>query len=824
MRRIISGSYNDSVTQLEKDNAEVAYRAALESFVLLKNNGALPLAGNEVALFGAGASHTIKGGTGSGETNNRHSVSIYEGLDRNGVKVSTKKWIEEYIAFEKQTHDKWIKDNTGMPSEKSFNKIYTPPTGRMICERDLADSDRRTAIYVVARQSGEGADKKIEKGDFDLLPNEIYDINFLYRHFEKVVLVINSGASMDLTPVDHMDLAVVFFGQAGQEGGRAFADVLTGKANFSGKLTNTWAKQYADIPYGSEFSYLNGDLKNEYYKEGIYVGYRYFDTFRVKPRFRFGYGLSYTTFSIGMVNAKLDGREAELTVKVVNTGACSGKETVQVYASLPAGKLDKEYQRLVAFAKTDELEAGSDQDLKIRFDAARLASYDESTASYILEKGDYVIKVGNCSDSNTPVFVISTEEEIILSRHDNILPVDASFEELKSICAPSYELDGVQRAVLKKEAVVTEEYRYGKPERYSDEKVDAILNRLDAKEMVDLCMGIGTLGMMDTNAFCTPGVAGKTTYKLLEKGLLSVTLADGPTGLRIVRKTAISPKGSIRMFKGEYLLGFMETMPDIALSFVNPRKGDIVFYQYATAFPIGTNLAQTWNEKLVREVGSAVSKEMSKFNVTYWLAPGMNIQRNPLCGRNFEYYSEDPVLSGKIAAAMTRGVQETEGNYTTIKHFACNNAEDNRQFSNSHVSERALREIYLKGFEINIKEAGSKSVMTSYNMINGVYTPDSFDLCTKVLRNEWGFEGVVMSDWSATRKGQGNSAVAVSNGNDMIMPGDKAERKDLLKGVKDGTISLDDLKRAAANIIRSIVYSNVAKKYTPADFMDKKEG
>ncbi len=823
MRRIISGSYNDNVTQLEKDNAEVAYRAALESFVLLKNNGALPLEGNEVALFGTGASHTIKGGTGSGETNNRHSVSIYEGLERAGVKISSRKWIEEYIAYEKKAHEQWIRDNTGMPSEKSLSNTYTLPAGRMICENDLEGSDRKTAVYVVSRQSGEAADKKIGKGDFDLLPNEIYDINFLYRHFKKVVLVINSGASMDLTPVDHMDLTIVFFGQAGQEGGRAFADVLTGKAYFSGKLTNTWARQYADIPFGSEFSYLNGDLKNEYYKEGIYVGYRYFDSFGVEPRFRFGYGLSYTTFSLGLINAKLEGHEVELVVNVTNTGNLTGKETVQVYASLPAGKLDKEYQRLVAFAKTDELKAGYEQNMRICFDVKRLASYDESTASYILEKGDYVIKAGNASDNNTPVFVITVEEEIVLSRHDNILPADTSFEELKSTGSPSYDLTGLERAVLRKESIITEEYHYGKPERYSDEKVDGILSKLDEKDMVDLCMGIGSLGMMDTSAFCTPGVAGKTTSKLMEKGLLSVTLADGPTGLRLVRKSAVSPKGAIRMFKGEYLLGFMETMPDLALAFIKPRKGDIVFYQYATAFPIGTNLAQTWNEKLVQEVGGAVSKEMNKFNVTYWLAPGMNIQRNPLCGRNFEYYSEDPVLSGRISAAMTRGVQEMEGNYTTVKHFACNNAEDNRQFSNSHVSERALREIYLKGFEINIKEAGSKSVMTSYNMINGVYTPDSFDLCTKVLRNEWGFEGVVMTDWSSTRKGQGNSAVAVSNGNDMIMPGDKGERKDLMKGVKSGTVSSDDLKRAAANIIRSIVYSNVAKKYTVQDFLEKKE-
>ena len=822
MRRIISGTYDDKVTQLEKENAAVAYRAAVESFVLLRNNGALPLKG-EVALYGSGATHTIKGGTGSGETNNRHSVSIAEGLENAGVVISSRKYLDSYVAFEKEAHEKWIKDNTGMPSEKSLSNSYTAPAAPLLSEKDIADSDRKTAVYVVSRQSGEAADKKIAKGDFNLLPGEINDIQFLYRNFEKLVLVINSGSSMDLSPVDDMDIAIVFYGQAGQEGGAALADVLTGKESFSGKLSNTWAKQYADIPFGSEFSYLNGDLKNEYYKEGIYVGYRYFDSFGVEPRFHFGYGLSYTSFETKVINAKLDGREVELIVNVLNTGSVKGKETVQVYASLPSGKLDKEYQRLVAFAKTDELDAGCEQNLKIRFDVERLASYDEAAASYVLEKGEYVIKAGNSSAENTPVFVIVVEEELILSRHENVFPKDATFEELKSTADAQYDLTGVSREVLKKEAIHTEEFRYGKPDRYTDDEVDSILNRMSEKDMIDVCMGIGMLGMMDTKAFCTPGVAGKTTYKHLDKGLLSVTLADGPTGLRIVRKTAVSPKGSIRMFKGEYLLGFMEVMPNWMLAFLKPRKGDIVFYQYATAFPIGTNLAQTWNEKLVSEVGHAVSLEMDKFNVTYWLAPGMNIQRNPLCGRNFEYYSEDPVLSGRISAAMTRGVQSIEGNYTTIKHFACNNAEDNRQFSNSHVSERALREIYLKGFEINVREAGSRSVMTSYNLINGVYAPDSFDLCTKVLRNEWGFDGVVMTDWSSTKKGQGDSADAIAAGNDLIMPGDKNERKEIEAGLKRGTLTAEDLKRAAANIIRSIVSSNVAKKYTVKDFLDKED-
>ena len=655
------------------------------------------------------------------------------------------------------------------------------------------------------------------------MPNEINDINYLIKEFKHVIVVINSGASLDLSPIDDLDLSIIFYGQAGQEGGRALGDVLIGNEYFSGKLSTTWAKKYSDIAYGNEFSYINNDLDNEYYKEGIYVGYRYFDSFKVEPRFHFGYGLTYSDFEIEMINKKVEGSDIVLTVKVKNIGEYKGKEVIQVYASLPQGKLDKEYQRLVAFKKTKELDINEEEVLDIKFNIDYLACFDEETLSTLLEKGDYVLKVGNASNNNKPVLVLQLDKDLIIAKHDAIFTSDEKVDLLVNDNKYDYDLSNVDRIVFDADSVKTKEFNYGKPEIYSDEKVDAILNQLSTEELVDVVTGIGTFGMTNTDAFCSPGIAGKTTLKLFDKGLISVNLADGPTGLRLIRKVAVSPKGRIKMFKGNYLLSFMETMPSWMLFLVKPGKKDTVFYQFATSFPVGTNLAQTWNEELISKVGEAVSKEMDKFNITYWLAPGMNIQRNPLCGRNFEYYSEDPVLSGKISAAMTRGVQTIEGNYTTIKHFACNNAEDNREHSNSHVSQRALREIYLKGFEINIKEAHSKSVMTSYNMINGTYTPDSYDLNTKVLRNEWGFDGVVMTDWYATRPGQGHSDIAVANGNDMIMPGDKVYDKTILEGLKKGTVSLNDLKRAAANIIRSIVYSNVAKKYNAEDFIERKD-
>ena len=817
MKRIICGQSDEKVSVLERENREVAYEAALESFVLLKNDGCLPLKEKQIALFGTGATHTIKGGTGSGEVNNRHSISIYEGLKDAGFSISNERYLKNYIDKEAKAHEDWIKANKGMPSESSLSKNYVLIDQEKISEEDLGEG-REVCLYVLSRQSGEAADKKLYNDDYHIKKNEIADLSFLKERYRHLIVLINSGSSLDLSPLEEMDLNLIFYGQAGQEGGRALADVLSGESYFSGKLSSTWAKSYEDIPFGDEFSYLNKDLDNEYYKEDIYVGYRYFDSFKVEPRFCFGYGLTYTSFETETTEAKLDGRKLKFQMKVTNTGGYKGKQVVQVYASCPKGKLDKEYQRLIAFEKTKELKPGEAEVLDLEVDMYGLSSYDENENVYLLEKGDYIIKVGDSSRNNKAVLVVENKEDIVLSKHDAICKTGEELNRLVNGNSYEYDLRGVKRAVLDPKDFVTETYVYGKPAVYSDEKVDAILNQMNEKDMIDVVTGIGTMGMMDTNCFCVPGIAGKTTYKHLDKGLISVTLADGPGGLRLVRKSAVSKSGRIKMFKGNYLLSFMEIMPDWMLFFLKPGKKDTVFYQYATAFPVGTNLAQTWNQKLVEKIGLSVSKEMDRYNITYWLAPGMNIHKNPLCGRNFEYYSEDPVLSGKISAAMTRGVQSIPGNYTTIKHFACNNAEDNRGLSDSHVSQRALREIYLKGFEINIKEAGSKSLMTAYNKINGIYCPDSFDLCTKVLRNEWGFDGVVMTDWSSTKPGQGHTDLAVANGNDMIMPGDKVDNKTLAEGLKKGTLSKEDLRRASANIIRSIVYSNAAKKYKAEDF------
>ena len=334
------------------------------------------------------------------------------------------------------------------------------------------------------------------------------------------------------------------------------------------------------------------------------------------------------------------------------------------------------------------------------------------------------------------------------------------------------------------------QYDYPELDLYHDDLVDNIMNKLSVEEMIDVCVGTGWDTINDAKGIVCAGTVGKTTTNLFDKGLINVNLSDGPAGLRLLKDYIIDKNNQIKK--------------------VNEKKN--AYRQYCSAFPVGTCLAQTFNESLCYEIGKAVSKEMDEYNTTYWLAPAINIHRNPLCGRNFEYYSEDPLLSGKIASAIIKGVQSIDGNYATIKHFCCNNVELNRQKSNSHVSERTLREIYLKGFEIAIKESNCKSVMTSYNLVNGKYSSTTYDLCSKVLRNEWNFDGVVMTDWFSTDKEYGNNTLSIKAGNDLIMPGGEYYYNQILEDYKKGNISQEEIERCARRIIKSIVYSNVAKK------------
>ncbi len=799
----------------EKRNLKVSYKAACESIVLLENDGVLPIPIGKTALYGSGARKTVKGGGGSGEVNERHSVSVYEGMKAAGFTISTERWLDDFDADYDRQEQAYQSGKIKRLLKNPMSVLENFPgiDGRLITEADLAESNTDTCIYVLSRQAGEGIDRRAKKGDLFVTDIEEANIAFCASHYENFILIINAGAQLDVSFLDKIqDIdAVLFICQLGTAGGTAVADVLSGKVTPSGKLASTWAMKYSDIPYSDEFSYLNGNLEDEYYKEGIYVGYRYFDTFGVEPRYPFGYGLSYTEFEMKTEKVTLKGTEVELRIEVKNTGdSFSGKEVAEVYVSAPEGTLDKEYQSLVGFRKTKCLAPGESWTAVVYFDMRDLSSYRESDACYVLEAGDYFVHIGNSSRNTTICAVIEVEEEIIVSKHQNICKVQKAFEELK---APKRKqmivMKAVPRLKVEKKAFYTKYYPYDEPAHCAYTEVERFVDALSLEDMVDIVVGVG---VYDSKVkFNMPGSVGNTTSKFWDKGLVNVTLCDGPAGIRIQKRTALIDGKKTKMIDAP--MSFYDMIPKFIKRFImaDPDKSTIL-YQFTTAFPVAAALAQTWNYSMLYEVGMAILEEMEEYGCTYWLAPALNIHRNPLCGRNFEYYSEDPLLTGMMASAIIAGVQRKEGYYVTIKHLACNNQEDNRKGMSSNVSERALREIYLRGFEKAVRLGNAKGVMTSYNKVNGTYTPNSYDLCTKVLRQEWGFKGVVMTDWFSTSKGCASSAMALAAGNDLIMPGTKADKKDILNGVKSGTIKGADVRRCCENVVRSIMNSALQKE------------
>lgn len=821
MKSYTKASFIPDVTQREKDNLRIAYEAACEGMVLLKNDGTLPFKHKKVAVYGPGASMTIKGGTGSGEVNERHSVTILEGLEDRGFEITTRDWIaqfeKDYAVAEAAYKEEKKKRVNILKLGTLMNMLlddFRAPIGAPLTEADVEKSDTDSCIYVLRRQAGEGGDRKAEKGDMFLTDEEKAAISFCAEKYAHFLLVINCGSSIDMAFAQEIPgiNAILYLCQLGTEAGHAFADVVSGAVTPSGKLSDSWAKQYSDLPYANEYSYLNGNLQDEYYKEGIYVGYRYFDSFGVEPAYPFGFGLSYTDFSVQSGGITVDGSQVTVKALVTNTGDCfAGKEVAQLYVSAPNGRLHKEYQTLAAFGKTSLLAPGGKEAVELSFDLRNLASYREEDSCYVLESGSYILRLGNSSRNTVIIGVVELPREIIVSRHTAVCPVKAPIEELK---AEHFDFEaiaeGLPHVEINPDGVQTVVYSYETPEICVDERVQTFLKTLTPKDMVDIVVGIGMFG--GEKKFDLPGSVGNTTSKFWNRGLANVALCDGPAGLRIQKRSALTKKGAIKPI--DMALSVMEAFPDFVKNMMtgDPEK-DTVLYQYTTAFPVANALAQSWNTELLEEVGKAIYREMKEYGCTYWLAPALNIHRNPLCGRNFEYYSEDPRLSGTVAAAITRGVQQEEGFYVTAKHFACNNQEDNRTGVSSNLSERALREIYLRGFEICVRDGGAKGIMTSYNKINGIYAPNSHDLCTKVLRNEWGFDGVVMTDWFSTNKGQASSAIAMRAGNDLIMPGGSYHKKELLEGIKNGLATEEDLRRCCANVVKSILNSATQKEY-----------
>jgi len=811
MQSVTNASRSSQATQRELDNKEIALQAAVEGIVLLENDGTLPLQPGTVALFGAGAGYTITGGTGSGEVNARHNTTVFEGLTNAGFTVTTSDWIERYDRQWKDGKQAFIKETRKLLKQFSVHVLadlmaadYRYPVGDLVNEDEMRASGTDTCIYVLSRQSGEGHDRVNEPGSYQMDDMELENIRRCAKFYDRFILVLNTGAPIDLTPLDYISgiNAVLYMTQLGMETGNALAEVLTGAQSPSGKLAVTWAKNYHDYPFYDEFGVYSKEPENTEYKEGIYVGYRFFDSFLVEPKYPFGYGGSYTMFSVAMNEAVLNGPSASLNVTVTNTGDHAGKEVVQLYVSCPQEGLDKEYQRLVAFAKTDILQPGQSGELSLEFPLVALSSYEEATAETTLEKGTYILRLGNSSRDTEPVAALDLPEKVVVKKHENKCRPDkpiCSF--VSNLCSERNETLPKGLKTLKVDPGVfhTDIYVYGNYEPNYDAATKEKLKQLTTDEQIDFLAGTGLLAHPE--GFQVPGAVGHTTEKYIAKGIPNTEMCDGPAGLRVQRRSTIDKKGKIKAVDAS--ISLYEFLPDFLKKFLlgDPEKEE-VRYQFVTGFPITTAVAQTWNLELVWEIGRAVSKEMTEYGVTYWLAPAMNIIRNPLCGRNYEYYSEDPVLSGMMATAITDGVQETPGNYVTVKHYAANNQEENRYTMSSDIDERTLREIYLKGFEIVIMNSDPKAIMTAYNKINDNYCANRKDLTTDILKTEFGFDGVVMTDWLSTGDGRASEALCIESGVDIIMPGGKGVYKTLRKDFKEGRLSEAAIERAAGAVIQ----------------------
>ena len=764
--------------------AVLAREAVAEGCVLLENEGqVLPLRdGERVAVFGRMAFHYYKSGLGSGGlVNTRYVVGILDALKEcEGVHLD-----EKLMGI----YEDWIKEN---PYDEGQGWGHVPWCQKeMDVTEEMLDCARRNdvSLVVIGRTAGEDQDNNAKAGSYCLTETEEDMIRRVCEVSERTVVVLNVGNIIDMSWVEkYRPQAVLYVWQGGQEGGNGVADVLTGKVCACGKLTDTIAADIKDYPSTENF----GDPFKNYYKEDIYVGYRYFETFaRDKVLYPFGYGLSYTTFEMKVEVLKNTGDEITVSVTVSNTGEVRGKEVVQVYVKVPQGKLGNPARKLIGFAKTKELESGEQEEVCIAIPKYDMASYDDSGVTghkscYVLEEGIYEIFVG--SDVRSAVFVGCYEEEfrVIEELEEAYAPVE-KFQRMKAVLLP----DGTYQAVTEDVPVRTidpQERRANEmPETYvyTGDKgyklVDVLDKKVSMEEFVAQISEEDLIAMFRGEGMCSPKVTagtaaafGGVTDSLNALGIPVGCCLDGPSGIRMDCGTK------------------------------------------AFSLPNGTSLGCTFNVELVGALYEMTGKELRLNKIDSLLGPGMNIHRNPLNGRNFEYISEDPILTGRICAAQVKAMAKS-GIGSTIKHFCGNNQEVGRSTSDSVISERALREIYLKGFEIAVKEGGARSVMTTYGSVNGLWTAGSYDLCTTILRKEWGFDGIVMTDWWAKSNYEGHQAevpvkapmVAAQNDIYMVVSDAKSnpENDDVEEMLHAGKITLGELQRNAANILGFLLKS-----------------
>lgn len=774
-----------------QEHIDLSRKAAAEGMVLLKNEKEfLPFQkGKKLAVFGKACVDYVKGGGGSGDVTVACTRNLMEGLrikEQEG-KVQIFWPAAEY--YEKEVKKQYEEGYCpGMTVE--------PQVSEKLLREGRAFTD--TALVTICRYSGEGWDRKsildttpdageedlarlsarlFENGDFCLTEAEKEMVAKVKSAFPNVAVVLNTGGMMDTSwfKDDPGISAVLLAWQGGMEGGLAAADILCGDVNPSGKLTDTFAEALEDYP-STEGFHESLDYVN--YEEDIYVGYRYFETFpeaRKKVIYPFGFGLSYTDFEIQTKDLAVTEDEIKIKVEVTNLGQREGKEVVQVYYSAPQGKLGKPALELGAFQKTRLLAPGETQTMRLSVPVSYMASFDDlgkiSRSAYVLEAGTYSFYVGNSSEN-----LKKWGQEWNLSQ-DKVLC------RLTSKCAPcqlpkrltgdgSYEMLPVRETEKEPlglpkqdkellEGMEPADRGYGQMSRRDRDKkhllsevaegklsLDEFMKQLSVEELAELLGGQPNTGVANTY-----GMGNLRDY-----GVPNVMTADGPAGLRIQPQCHV----------------------------------------YTTAWPCATMLACTWNPDLVEEIGAAGASEVKENNIGIWLTPAMNIHRSPLCGRNFEYYSEDPLIAGKMGAAMVRGIQ-SQHIAASAKHFACNNKESNRKDSDSRVSERALREIYLKGFEIVVKEGDPWTIMSSYNLINGHRASENKELLTGILREEWGFKGIVTTDWWT----RGEHYKETKAGNDIKMGCGYPDR--LLTALEKGLITREEMEICARRILEMIL-------------------
>lgn len=788
---------NGARVTADKEHITLSKDAAKEGMVLLKNEQhVLPLqTGAKVALFGKATFDYVKGGGGSGDVTVAYTRNLYEGIKALKGKISV---YEELADFYRENVKEQYKAGRvpGMTIE--------PQVPQELLQKAKAYTD--TAVISICRFSGEGWDRKsivetenkniwaseeemarrsaeiFEDGDFYLTHAEQEMVNTVKQNFARVIVVMNVGGMVD-TSWFHDDAqiqSVLMAWQGGMEGGLATAELLAGEGNPSGKLSDTFARELNDYP--STYNFHESEKYVEY-TDDIYVGYRYFETIpgaKEKVNYPFGFGLSYTQFTLGESQISIEGDQIRCMVSVTNTGAMAGKEVVQAYYGAPQGRLGKAARVLCAFAKTRLLQPGETQLMTLCWKIADMASYDDCgkvcKSAYVLEQGEYRFYIGtSVRDAVENATVYTAAKDIVTQQLTSRLaptsltkrmladgtyeelettePVDTDANELEKMTTEEMEAfapktEGRARWRLWGDKTPDKQHHFLIEVAEGKITLEEFMAQLSDEQLTELLGGQPNTGVANTFGF----------GNLPDYGVPNIMTADGPAGLRI-----------------------------------NPECGVCT-----TAWPCSTLIACTWNPEVAQKVGAAGGAEVKENNIAVWLTPAVNIHRSPLCGRNFEYYSEDPYLAGKMASAMVKGIQSNHVG-ATVKHFALNNKETNRKNSDSRASERAIREIYLKAFEIIVKEANPWAIMSSYNIVNGRRTSENHELLTDVLRGEWGFEGAVTTDWWTN----GEHYKEVAAGNDIKMATGFPER--LMEALHKGIITRAELETCAKRVLNLIL-------------------